>query len=147
MSSASNPSPNAQGKKGSLSVESLSAPLAGYPQIATFMTQNPELLMVRRFQALNARNLLYLQAELVYIETALVKCEKEDAEVKEKEDPRLHYSRDYEFLMKYGDSKSASGKQRTLIQQMRAKLKEYSTFESKLRIPALFPADILWTTF
>jgi hypothetical protein len=107
------------------------------------MTQNPELLMVRRFRALNARNLLYLQAELVYIETALVKCEKEDAEVTGTKDPRAHYSRDYEYLMKYGgDGKSASGKQWTLIQQMRATLKEYSAFLPKSCVLTCFSTDI-----
>jgi len=120
-------SPNSE-TQGSMSVEALSAPPRGYPQIATFMTQNPELLMVRRFRALNARNLLYLQAELVHIEKALLKCEKEDAKVKEKKDPRSHYSRDYLWLIKSGDGKGPPGEQWTLIQQMRGKLKEYSAF-------------------
>jgi hypothetical protein len=81
----------------------VAAPADGYPQIATFMTQNPELLMVRRFRGLNTISLLYLQAELVYIEKALLKCEKKDAKVKEEDDPRPHYSGDYDWLMKSSD--------------------------------------------
>jgi hypothetical protein len=89
--------------------EHSSGPPAGYPQIATFMAHNPEMLMVRRFRGLNARNLLYLQAELVYIEKSLLECEKEDAKVKEKKDPRSHYSRDYEWLMISGEGTSPPG--------------------------------------
>lgn len=110
-------------------VESLSHPPAGYPQIAEFMADNPEMLMVRRFRGLNARNLLYFQAELVYIEQALLKREQEDAKAEAKEgDLRSDYSIDFKAIMKSRDNNSTRGEQWRLIQQMRATLREYSTF-------------------
>jgi hypothetical protein len=106
------------------SVESLAAELGpprGYPQVATFMGDHPELAMVRRFRGLNARNLLYLQAELVQIEKELLQCERDDAN--NKVDPyKSYYRLDYKILaeQQLGDT------QHDLILKMRAKLKEYS---------------------
>jgi hypothetical protein len=117
-----------------LAVESSSTEPSGYPQIATIIAHNLEMLMVRRFRALNARNLLYLQAELVYIERRLFECEKRD--------PRSHYSRDYEWLMISVDGKTPAGEQWKLIQEVRAKLKEYSILLPKLCMLTLFLADI-----
>ena len=107
------------------SVESLAAELEpphGYPQVATFMGDHPEMAMVRRFRGLNARNLLYLQAELVQIEKELLKCERDDAN--NKIDPyKPYYALDYKFLA----IPQPGNIQLELILKMRAKLKEYST--------------------
>ena len=106
------------------SVESLAAelePPRGYPQVATFMGVHPEMAMVRRFRGLNARNLLYLQAELVQIEKELLKLEREDA--KAKEDPyKPFYAVDYKYLA----VEQPGNTQLELILKMREKLKEYS---------------------
>jgi hypothetical protein len=92
----------------------------GYPQVADFMREYPTLAMVRRFRGLNARNLLYLQAELVLIEKRLLELEKADA----KNDATKQYARDYRWLMpSVGEE---GGEQWQLIQKMREKLKEYS---------------------
>jgi hypothetical protein len=40
----------------------------GYPKLARHMGASPEIAIFRRFGALNAQNLLYLQAELVHLE-------------------------------------------------------------------------------
>lgn len=105
-----------------ISVESLTAPPTGYPQVATLMEDYPEMAMVRRFRGLNARNLLYLQAELVHIEKELLKCEKADAN--NKDEPMNLYSKDFFWLQR--STKEAENKQWRLIEEMRAKLKEYS---------------------
>jgi hypothetical protein len=52
----------------------------GYAKIATLMGAYPEVRVVRRFAALNAQNILYLQAELVNLESRLRRYEKEDRE-------------------------------------------------------------------
>lgn len=107
---------------GTISVESLTAPPTGYPQVATLMGEYPEMAMVRRFRGLNARNLLYLQAELVHIEKELLRCEKADAN--NKEEPMNMFSTNFFFLQK--SANQAENKQWKLIEQMREKLKEYS---------------------
>jgi len=96
-------------------------PPKGYPEVATLMGNHPELAMVRRFRGLNARNLLYLQAELVQIENDLLKCEKEDAN--DKVDIRKqNFSKNFAWVLR----NKKENKQYTLIQSMREKLKEYS---------------------
>ena len=98
------------------------SPPRGYPQLATFMEMHPEMTMVRRFQGLNTRNLLYLQAELADIENRLLKCEREDAA--DIPNRRSKYSTDFFKLKRDGDKQESD--QWDLIIEMRAKLKEYS---------------------
>jgi hypothetical protein len=40
----------------------------GYPAIASIMAKYPDFAMFRRFRALNARSILYYQAELIQVE-------------------------------------------------------------------------------
>ena len=84
------------------------------------METYPELMMVRRFQGLNARNLLYLQAELVQIEEKLLKCERDDAA--DIPNHRSKYSKDFRYL----SLDNENSEQWKLIHEMREKLKEYS---------------------
>lgn len=58
----------------------LDAFVPGYPKIAARMSLIPETAMFRRFGALNARNLLYLQGDLARIEEELVKLEWSDSQ-------------------------------------------------------------------
>jgi hypothetical protein len=51
--------------------EDISQPTHGYPKIARLMGENPDLAIFRSFRELNARNLLYYQAELVHLEDQL----------------------------------------------------------------------------
>jgi hypothetical protein len=53
--------------------------IKGYPKLAGYMGLAPEIAMFRRFGALNARNILYLQSELVVLEARLKFVEAEDA--------------------------------------------------------------------
>jgi hypothetical protein len=43
-----------------------------------FLASDPELLIFRRFNLLNARALLYLQSELMSLETQLLEFDEED---------------------------------------------------------------------
>jgi hypothetical protein len=45
--------------------------IEGYAKLAWLMGAHPEVAIFRRFGALNAQNLLYLQAELVFLEHKL----------------------------------------------------------------------------
>jgi hypothetical protein len=53
--------------------EEVSRYVQGYPMLAAYMGLTPETNIFRRFSILNARNLLYLQAELTNLEEALSK--------------------------------------------------------------------------
>lgn len=45
---------------------------------ADYLASDPELLIFRRFDLLNARALLYLQSELISLETQLLEFDQED---------------------------------------------------------------------
>jgi hypothetical protein len=45
--------------------------IVGYPRLTGYMALKPDALVFRRFNELNARNLLYLQAELCVLERQL----------------------------------------------------------------------------
>lgn len=99
----------------------LDGTVAGYPTLATQMGLIPEAAIFRTFPALNTRNLLYLQAELIALENQLLKCEVEDSNVPEKS----RYALDW-FWLDYSQHVAADAKQLQLVFQIRAKLKEYS---------------------
>ena len=48
--------------------------MEGYSKLASLIGAYPDTLIFRRFGALSAQNLLYLQAELVHLEHELREC-------------------------------------------------------------------------
>lgn len=94
----------------------------GYPRLATQMGLVPESAIFRTFSALNARNLLYLQAELATLEKKLLECELEDSNTIEK----ARYALDW-FWLDRSQQVEAEPKQIRLVLEIRSKLKEYST--------------------
>lgn len=98
----------------------------GYPRLAGKMGTMPETAMFRAFSTLNARNLLYLQAELISLENQLLRCEAEDSmDAKRKE-----FAHDW-FWLNQSQWEESEPKQYNLVQDIKGKLKEYS-------IPKLF---------
>ena len=97
----------------------------GYPKISNFMELIPEAAIFRRFGALNARRLLYLQAELLQLQSRLEAVELSD---KQSNDQRREmYSVDWEWLeASMNADDPATKKQWLLIQEIGTKLKEYS---------------------
>lgn len=94
----------------------------GYPKLAAKMEILPEVAIFRRFGALNAQNLLYMQAELVYLKKELRRCQLEDhCNPSEK---RSKYALDWRWL-KVSEGTEA-GEQQALILRIRDLLKEYS---------------------
>ncbi|CZR54979.1 uncharacterized protein PAC_04864 [Phialocephala subalpina] len=106
----------------------ISPPPEGYPKLASRMGHSPQFAIFRRFAALNARNLLYLQAEL----TALEKRLEDYAATDEKSSnaDRAVYSRDWETLKSSLDEGATNfghdKKQWQTFLDIRAKLKEYN---------------------
>jgi hypothetical protein len=49
----------------------------GYPQLAALLAKEQDFFIIRKFQGLNARNILYLQGELTDVEDKLEQLDKE----------------------------------------------------------------------
>ena len=99
--------------------------VTGYPKLAGQMEILPEIAIFRRFGALNARRLLYLQAELIQLENDLVRVEAADKKcVRGRRD---RFSRDWFWLNESLRSNDPNDyNQRQLVETINTKLKEYS---------------------
>ncbi|KAL2037315.1 hypothetical protein N7G274_010004 [Stereocaulon virgatum] len=95
--------------------------MEGYSKIASLMGDYPDALIFRRFSALSAQNLLYLQAELVHLEHELRECTVMN-EPSGDAAGRAIFSKDWFTLASH--SAGNEPQWRTML-QIRAKLKEY----------------------
>ena len=96
----------------------------GYTQLAALMEAHPEIAIFRRFGRLNAKNLLYLQAELIHLEHRLQKCVDEDAASRDAD--RTIYDRDWQTLSESGAAPDGDPAQWNTILLIRKRLEEYS---------------------
>ncbi|KAJ9669077.1 hypothetical protein H2201_000903 [Coniosporium apollinis] len=97
-------------------------PVPGYPQLAERMGTTPEATILRRFAALNVRNLLCLQAELHHLERDLVDAEIADS--RSEEGWKSKYSSDWFWLNEPLEGKP--NHQWQLMLKIRERLKEYN---------------------
>ena len=99
----------------------------GYPSLANFIASDHDksTAIYRRFDRLSARNLLYLQSELVRLEARQAQYDAEDLENGTEEKAS---ARDWEiFKDKAEEQNNVREKQRMeLVLEIRAKMKEYS---------------------
>lgn len=117
--------------------------LAGYPKLAGHMGVVPEMALFRTFSALNAQNLLYLQAEITGLENELRKCEGEDNNSIGTD--RVKYARDWYWLNfsqeedpdKSPEENEKIARQYDIFKKIRGKLAEYSTFQPNICIKLL----------
>jgi hypothetical protein len=94
----------------------------GYHKLASLVSDHQELLMLRRFSTANAKNLLYMQAEILHLEAELCDIALEDHSGCEKR-------RNYEYCvfdLKESYGVGGSDTQWRKILEIREKLKEYS---------------------
>ena len=98
--------------------------MEGYAQLAQRMFVHKDLSIVRRFDALNAQNILYLQAELMMLEERLRKKHLEDCASDEEE--KRWSAHDWQTLQRVGQDSGGSETQWEIFLQIREKLKEYS---------------------
>jgi hypothetical protein len=96
--------------------------VVGYPKIAGQMSIQPETAIFRRFGELNARNLLYLQAELAYLEKKL--SEYEIADNRDPVGEKSNYAVSWYWLAHSKDD--GDTKQLDIVLKIRSCLKEYS---------------------
>jgi hypothetical protein len=80
------------------------ATMEGHSKIAQLMGRHDEFAMLRRFGALNMQNLLYMQAELSYLEEDLKELAYEDSQ----DADRVVYARDWWSLSQSEDEKELS---------------------------------------
>jgi hypothetical protein len=100
--------------------------MKGYAKLGLLMGEHPEVAALRRFSALSAQNLLYLQAELRQLEVDLRKYSEEDDSSQHPD--RKVYAVDW-FALKDSGERTADegncGKQWQTILEIRAKLEQY----------------------
>jgi hypothetical protein len=98
---------------------------AGYPRLSGYMERIPEVAIFRRFAGLNARRLLYLQAELLQLQKELETTECADKHSSDED--RQNYSVDWFWLKQSMDFKDEiKTRQWNLVQEIMPKLKEFS---------------------
>ena len=94
--------------------------VGGYARLGAYMGSLPRGAIFRRFGALGMQNLLYLQAELVDLESRFRKCSRENGQ---SEDPeKAFFDTDWWALAQHNDGNE---EQWILALRIREKLKEY----------------------
>lgn len=96
----------------------------GYHRLASLMGGFPEAAPFRRFATLNAKNLLYLQAELTALERELRDAARKDAQSGNQF--RENYSRAWVFLCHSDERPDGSPEQWKVFSKIREALREYS---------------------
>lgn len=96
----------------------------GYPRLFERISFKPETGIYRRFDGLNARHLLYLQAELCIMEKKLQHLEEQDS--KSNVGKRSEYATDYQCMLE--EPRGERSEQLRLIGKMHEKLKQYSKY-------------------
>jgi hypothetical protein len=96
--------------------------MEGYAKVAELMGRHPELAIIRKFKTANLQNLLYLQAEITYLEDELRQIENRDIG---HGPPRENFSHDWWFLANAETLKDKE--QWAKVLQLRGKLEQYST--------------------
>jgi hypothetical protein len=102
----------------------------GYRTVAAWIARDPdnETFIYRRFDQLSARNLLYLQSEVLVLERRL---ERLDAETAKSADMELKDSaRRWEIFSKNAENRVEERARMDLVFEIRAKIKEYRKSES-----------------
>lgn len=99
--------------------------MQGYALLGWRMAVHHDLGIFRRFAALSAQNLLYMQAELTYLERELREREKLNNNF-EDSDPRSNYAHNWNVLSADESEAGTEISQWNLCLSLRDKLKAYS---------------------
>ncbi|KUJ17056.1 uncharacterized protein LY89DRAFT_718744 [Mollisia scopiformis] len=114
--------------------------MSGYTKLAKFMTQKHHPIL-RKFQHLATRDLLYLQAELCELDFKHDTIAKKDAL---ETDERQYYGRDWQYL-ESSNQRGFGGEQWAVALATRAKLREYyaalSQYSQIASIPEPSPSE------
>ena len=99
--------------------------LHGYGTFADFIATDDELFIFRRFDRLNARNLLYLQSELIALEKQFSEFDVEDIEDGSKD--VILSARCWETLALRAEEHPREAERMELIRKIQKAVKKYST--------------------
>jgi len=106
--------------------------LEGFPSLSALLSSDPDLQVYRRFNRLAARNLLYLQAEILDLESRLKEFDAEDVEIANAEDDEGDWmevklnARCWEVFRERAEQGEEKEKERMkLIRELRERLAEY----------------------
>lgn len=99
--------------------------MGNYTKLASLIGAHPELALFRQFAALNAKNILYMQADLVHLEAELEDIAREDRCSGHREKQSFEAS---VFDLKYS-SGTENDAQWQKVLEIRNKLKEYSAYK------------------
>ncbi|KAL9084655.1 MAG: hypothetical protein Q9159_005136 [Coniocarpon cinnabarinum] len=113
--------------------------MGNYQKLSDFMGTSPTMSMFRRFTSLNVQNLLFLQAELAYLEDELESIRQEE----QGSDDELSEKRTRDSLQSFSSLKEISedgshSLQYETILKIREKLNEYSEYAPVLSRPEQF---------
>ena len=97
--------------------------MGSYPKLSTFMASWPDVAIFRRFGALNAQNLLFLQAEITHLERELEIIRRNNE--LNNDEKGLRGDRNW-FELSQESENGEPHPQWVVIQDIRDKLKEYS---------------------
>ncbi|KAI9771146.1 MAG: hypothetical protein M1840_002497 [Geoglossum simile] len=101
--------------------------LAGYPDFAAFIASTKDFAVFRSFNRLSARNILYLQSELLYLQSQLDNFDQEDSssrDISQKAAARCW--RIFANPDPNGETYEHDQKRLELVLRIRPLLKEYS---------------------
>lgn len=100
------------------------ASIMGYIKLSNFMVTKSYPIF-RQFQASAARDLLYLQAEIVHLESEFQKVSKSDRDTDEGDERHL-YAFEWWHLSQ-SENRGLGGEQWAIALEIRRKLREYCT--------------------
>jgi hypothetical protein len=95
--------------------------MEGYAKVAELMGRHPELAIIRKFKTANLQNLLYMQAEITYIEEELRQIETRDIRHGQ---PRESFAHDWWFLANAETAEDSE--QWSKVLELRKSLEQYS---------------------
>jgi hypothetical protein len=98
----------------------------GFPSLATIIASDPDAAIYRRFDRLSSRTLLYMQSELVELESQLETSENEDLRIEEDEGNEPH--RDWKLFTEKVEGGGRWKRRMDLVLEIRKKLKTYRTY-------------------
>ena len=111
--------------------------LPGFADLAEFISSDNhgDLAIYRRFSTLGARNIIYLQGELAFLESKLRNIDEEDKQVwlgrfsMEEQVDVLQAARDWESFVRMGKVQGSRDERRySVVMEVRKVMKDYREF-------------------
>jgi hypothetical protein len=113
---------------------------AGFPDFAAYIASDAELAIYRRFSRLSARNLLYLQSELLELERAVDGFDTEDLQEQRGPDiDEARIPRRWEEFVEMSEKREKEKERMRIVREVRRLMKEYRN--STLSSTALHPTQ------